>query len=352
MDRPKWDRPWEQPRDRNGRRARRLRVLAVIAAAGLAGPALAANVSVTEIGAVFQPEFNGALGRLVTGNQHDLVFGETVYLDETVVTGPNSSTAVLFRDDTRLQVGANSSVVLDRYVYDPDTGKGEAIVEFGQGIFRYISGTMPKEQVKLRTPTTVMAIRGTTLIVYVAPDNTTQVAVISGEVDVSPCGGAAVSAGAGFSASVSGDCQTAEVVPGVITPIDPAVIADLDFAALAPAAGAPPSSDDDDNRGDGTGGGTASNGGSASAGGGDTGGGDPGGGDPGGGDPGGGGGDPGGGDPGGGPGGGGDGGDNDNDGGDNGDGDNGGNDGDNDNDGGDNGDGDNNGGDNDNDGGN
>jgi len=322
----------------------------VVAAAGLAGPALAANVSVTEIGAVFQPEFNGALGRLVTGNQRDLHFGETVYLDETVITGPDSSTALLFLDDTRLQVGANSTVVLDRYVYDPDTGKGEVIVDFGQGIFRYISGSMPKEEVTLRTPTTVMAIRGTTLIVYVAPDNTTQVAVISGEVDVSPCGGSSVSAAAGFSANISGDCQTAEVVPGVVTPEDPAVIADLDFAALAPAAGAPPESDDD-SRGNENGGGTAG-GGAGPAGGGDPGGGDPGGGDPGGGDPGGG--DPGGGDPGGGPGGGDDGGDNDNDGGDNGDGDNGGNDGDNDNDGGDNdgGNNDNDGGDNDNDGGN
>ena len=323
------------------RRLRRvpLRMLGIVAAAGLIGPALAADVSIVEIGAVFQPEFNGALGRLVTGNQHDLHFGETVYLDETVITGPNSSTALLFLDETRLQVGANSAVVLDRYVYDPDTGKGEVIVDFGQGIFRYISGTMPKEQVTLRTPTTVMAIRGTTLIVYVAPDNTTQVAVIEGEVDVSPCGGSSVSAVAGFSANVSGDCQTAEVVRGVITPEDPAVIADLDFAALAPAAGAPPESVDD-NRGNANDNGGAAGGGGAAAGGG----GDPGGGDPGGGDPGGG--DPGGGDPGG---GGDDGGDNDNDGGNNGDGDNGGDD----NDGGDNGndDGRDRGGDNDNDGG-
>jgi hypothetical protein len=320
-----------------------LRVLGIVTAAGLVGPALAADVSIVEIGAVFQPEFNGALGRLVTGNQRDLHFGETVYLDETVITGPDSSTALLFLDETRLQVGANSAVVLDRYVYDPDTGKGEVIVDFGQGIFRYISGTMPKEQVTLRTPTTVMAIRGTTLIVYVAPDNTTQVAVIEGEVDVSPCGGSSVSAVAGFSASVSGDCQTAEVVPGVITPIDPAVIADLDFAALAPAAGAPPESDDDDNRdNDNDGGGAAGGGGAGPAGGGDPGGGDPGGGDPGGGDP-------GGGDPGG---GGDDGGDNDNDGGDNGDGDNGGDDNDGgNNDGGNNGNGDDDGGDDDNDGG-
>jgi hypothetical protein len=273
-------------------------MLGIVAAAGLIGPALAADVSIVEIGAVFQPEFNGALGRLVTGNQHDLHFGETVYLDETVITGPDSSTALLFLDETRLQVGANSAVVLDRYVYDPDTGKGEVIVDFGQGIFRYISGTMPKEQVTLRTPTTVMAIRGTTLIVYVAPDNTTQVAVIEGEVDVSPCGGSSVSAVAGFSANVSGDCQTAEVVPGVITPEDPAVIADLDFAAIAPAAGAPPAGDDDNRGNDNDGGGPAA-GGAAAAGGGAPGGGNPGGGNPGGGaEPGGG--EPGGGDPGGG----------------------------------------------------
>lgn len=271
-----------------------LRLLGVAAAAGLAVPAFAANVTITEIGAVFQPEFNGALGRLVTGNQRDLVFGETVYLEETVTTGPDSSTALLFLDQTRLQIGANSSVVLDRYVYDPETGEGEAIVEFGQGIFRFISGEMPKEEVTLRTPTTVMAIRGTTLIVYVAPDNSTQVAVISGEVGVSPCGGPSVSAAQGFSASVAANCATTDVVPGVITPMDPAVVADLDFSAISPAAGAPPASDDD-SRGEGnsgTAGAPSGAGGDPGSdpGGGDAGGGDPGGGDPGGGGPGGGGG--------------------------------------------------------------
>jgi hypothetical protein len=289
------------------RRRRSFRLFSLVAAVWLMSPALAADVSIVEIGAVFQPEFNGALGRLVTGNQHDLVFGETVYLDETVTTGANSSTALLFLDETRLQIGANSTVVLDRFVYDPEAGKGEAIINFGQGIFRYISGSMPKEQVTLRTPTTVMAVRGTTLIVYVGPDNSTQVAVISGEVGLSPCGGASVNAAEGFSASVSADCLTAEVVPGVITPIDPAVIADLDLASLAPAAGAPPAADDD-SRGEGGGGGLAGSpsGGGGGPAGGDPGGGDPGGGggpgggDPGGGDPGGG--DPGGGSPGGGPG--------------------------------------------------
>lgn len=296
------------------RMPRVLSTAVVLLAAGPGGAAVAAEV---EIGAVFQPEFNGALGRLVTGNQRDLLFGESVYLDETVVTGPNSSTALLFLDQTRLQIGANSSVVLDRFVYDPSAGSGTAIIDFGQGIFRFISGDMPKEQVVLRTPTTVMAIRGTTLIIYVAPDNTTQVAVISGEVGVSPCGGETVTAGEGYSASVSGDCSATNVVPGVITPPDPAVLADLDLSGIAPAAGpvADPDSGHDDGREPKAGGAKAPGRGGAGgpSGGGDPGGGDPGGGDPGGGDPGGGdpgGGDPGGGDPGGGDNGGGTGGGN------------------------------------------
>ena len=42
--------------------------------------------------------------RAGTPTSRPMVFGETVYLDETVTTGPNSSTALLFLDETRLQI--------------------------------------------------------------------------------------------------------------------------------------------------------------------------------------------------------------------------------------------------------
>lgn len=269
--------------------------------AGLAAAGTGELRAEPAIGAVFQRPYLGAIGTRIDGTSEKLYFNTTVFAEETVHTGARAGTALRFADGTKLQVGANSTVVLDRFVYDPDARDGEAIIEFGQGIFRFISGDMPKERVTLRTPTAVMAIRGTTLIVYVAPDSTTQVAVISGEVGVSPCGGEPVTAVEGYSASISGDCTETAVVPGVITPPDPAVLADLDFSALAPAAGPAPSPEGDStNRGtdggrsgqagrSGSGGAGGNSGGGDPGGGGDSGGGDSGGGSSGGGDSGGGG---------------------------------------------------------------
>jgi hypothetical protein len=192
----------------------------------LAGTAAAAVSPTSGIGVVFQTEFNGALGRL-DKNERELLYTKPVYANETVHTGKQMSTALLFLDKTRLQIGASSDVVLDRYVYDPNSNIGNIAVNFSSGIFRFVTGKMKnKDGYDLKTPSGVMAIRGTKLVIYVDGKGNTITFVEEGEITAESCNKLVV-VHAGYSVVLPIDCSGMSVVPGNLTPPDPAVVADL-----------------------------------------------------------------------------------------------------------------------------
>ena len=204
----------------------------------LAGVAVAAESPTAGIGVVFQTEFNGALGRL-DKNERQLLYTKPVYTNEVVHTGPHSSTALLFLDKTRLQVGASSDVVLDHYVYDPGSNIGSVAVNFSSGVFRFVTGKMKnKDGYDLKTPSGVMAIRGTKLIIYVDEKGNTITYFEVGDGTCKSCGGSQADVHAGQSALAPIDCSGVTVMAGNLTPADPAVVADLPVLdELEPAAG-------------------------------------------------------------------------------------------------------------------
>ena len=151
--------------------------------AGLAIPivlAVAGAYAASEprIGTVVLKEFKGAVGVRTAANSEPLYFGNEVYAQETVTTPADGATVMRFHDQTQLQIGANSTVVLDRFVYDPNADISDGSIKFTKGVFRYIGGQAKSEDnIKLSTPTTTLTIRGTRFIVYVADDGATTVSV-------------------------------------------------------------------------------------------------------------------------------------------------------------------------------
>ena len=167
-----------------------------------------------QIGSVVQRHFNGAMGlRAASAGADDLIFDRDVFAGETVKTPGSASTVIRFEDKTQIQVGANSSIVLDKFVYDPASGTGDAAIKFGTGVFRFITGDIKnKEAVKLTTPTTSLTIRGTKFILSVSADGTTAVGVLEGAVEVSPCGGnQPVTEPSGQAVRVARDCKSNSV---------------------------------------------------------------------------------------------------------------------------------------------
>lgn len=63
--------------------------------------------------------------------------GTAVHKRDELRTGADARLQVIFLDDTVLTLGAHASVLIDRYVFDPDQGIGETVLEATKGAFRF-----------------------------------------------------------------------------------------------------------------------------------------------------------------------------------------------------------------------
>lgn len=150
-----------------------------------------------------------------------LYSNDAVYAREVVETVPKGALHIVFRDDTDFRIGSASIVTLDKFVYDTENNAGEMVLSLGRGAFRFISGKLSGRGVQLITPTAYIGVRGTDFTVFVAEDGATLVAVLQGNVDITPRGGGApASAGPGQLASIAADGASVSVGTGT-GPSDP-----------------------------------------------------------------------------------------------------------------------------------
>lgn len=150
------------------------------------------------------------------GDLRELSLKDDIYHNELIETGSDSATEISFLDDTVLTVGANASLVLDKFIYDPDPSKASFVLTATAGVFRFASGTLPKKSYTIHTPTATIGIRGTVLTIAVQnvdePGSNGRVAVSvmvdEGAADIVSCGGQEISLDSATpSATISGDAS-------------------------------------------------------------------------------------------------------------------------------------------------
>jgi hypothetical protein len=103
------------------------------------------------------------------GDIRTLALEDDVYHNELIETEVDSATKLLFLDETTLTLGPDSSVVLDRFVFDPDPSKAAFVMTATKGLFRFASGKLPKNAYRLHTPAATIGIRGTVLDFAIEP---------------------------------------------------------------------------------------------------------------------------------------------------------------------------------------
>jgi trimeric autotransporter adhesin len=89
-----------------------------------------------------------------------LAAGSGVHANETVKTGSSGQAGLRFIDESNLAVGPSSQVRLDKFVYDPNKGTGAVVIEGARGAFRFSSGSQNKGDIKIKTPSGTLGIRG------------------------------------------------------------------------------------------------------------------------------------------------------------------------------------------------
>jgi len=81
-----------------------------------------------------------------------------------VITTSKAKLGLTFQDNTKVSITPQSKLVIDDFVYDPKSNTGKLAMNVAMGTVRYASGAIAhnnRENVRLRTPTATIAVRGT-----------------------------------------------------------------------------------------------------------------------------------------------------------------------------------------------
>jgi len=98
------------------------------------------------------------------GTESNLNLDSDIMFMDNVKTG-KGEVGITFIDDTNVAVSSQSSLIIDDFVYDPNSAEGSKLVlKIALGTVRYASGNIAKlnkQNVDIRTPTARIGVRGT-----------------------------------------------------------------------------------------------------------------------------------------------------------------------------------------------
>jgi hypothetical protein len=99
--------------------------------------------------------------------------GQLVYEADSLRTGSDGRVGITLKDDTRVSLGPNSEVRLERFAYAPANGQIGFVLQMVRGMAAYVSGRIAKlapDSVRLESPAAIIGVRGTTIALRVLPE--------------------------------------------------------------------------------------------------------------------------------------------------------------------------------------
>jgi len=144
------------------------------------------------------------------------------------ITTSKAKLELTFDDNTKVAITRQSKLIIDDFVYDPRSGTGKLAMNVAMGTVRYASGAIARnsrENVRLRTPTATIAVRGTDFtmtvdeigrsLVILLPTCPTPTTCFTGEIEVSTDAGMVILNQA-FQATVVSSADTKPTDPKII----------------------------------------------------------------------------------------------------------------------------------------
>lgn len=107
------------------------------------------------------------------GNRTAAKVGDDVESQDTIETSADGAIGVTFNDSTVFSAGPNSNVSMETFQFNPETLKGAFLANLRKGTLSVISGDIARgspEAMKIKTPSAVLGVRGTTFLVRVNED--------------------------------------------------------------------------------------------------------------------------------------------------------------------------------------
>lgn len=104
------------------------------------------------------------------GTKTPVKVGDKILEHDVFETDGTGSLGITFVDNTSFSIGPNSHVAIDVYFFDPKALKGHLLAQIKKGSMMVRSGELTKQHpgsVQIKTPRTVLGVRGTTFVVSV-----------------------------------------------------------------------------------------------------------------------------------------------------------------------------------------
>ena len=105
---------------------------------------------------------------------------------DSIITEAASSAQVLLMDQTTLTIGESSELIIDEFVYDPQTKIGKIISSVKIGTVKIITGEISKtnpDNLEIKTPTGSIGARGTEFAVVTESDTKSTVVLLGSGVN-------------------------------------------------------------------------------------------------------------------------------------------------------------------------
>src|ERR1700676_2896436 len=90
-----------------------------------------------------------------------LTVGAYIVHKERIHTTPTGTVQLLFLDKSTLSIAPNTSILIDEYVYDPNSRSGHMLTSLTEGALRFVGGNLSHEgEATIATPAAAIGIRG------------------------------------------------------------------------------------------------------------------------------------------------------------------------------------------------
>ncbi len=119
------------------------------------------NYAYADIGSVTEAKGSGIVERETNKLETSLDF--PVEMNDYVVTA-KGIVGITFEDETQVRVGEHSELLIDDFVYDPNSSSGSLGLKVAMGTVKYASGNIAHnnpDTVDIQTPSATIAVRGT-----------------------------------------------------------------------------------------------------------------------------------------------------------------------------------------------
>lgn len=96
----------------------------------------------------------------------DAASGDPIFLGDRITTGGEGRLQIMLLDETVFTIGPNAALVIDQFVFDPQTSAGKVTASVLKGTFRFVTGKVAKREpsdMEVKLPVGSIGVRGTSV---------------------------------------------------------------------------------------------------------------------------------------------------------------------------------------------